>query len=271
MRERVIYGLALAVPIIGIIVAGGPWFIAGVSLVMGIAMIEFVHLVARQGHRASGGMMLLWLILFMLHQSFPGWPIFEPGIAVLLLLTMFWTMARYRQGTANAFTGFAMTVAGAFYIGWLGSHFVGLRLLEDGMFWTLTVVISVMLTDTGAYLIGRWIGRTPFVPDISPKKTWEGYLGGIACALVGTPAFVLLWLSLGAGPSITPLRGVIIGLLSSTISPLGDLAMSMLKRYVGAKDASNLIPGHGGLLDRADAMLVAGAINFYFLILFALI
>ena len=108
-----------------------------------------------------------------------------------------------------------------------------------------------------AYFAGRAFGRHPWWPRHSPKKTWEGYLAGVAAAalvsgLIG--AFLL---------GLSPLEGIALGLLIGFIAPLGDLAESMIKRQVGAKDSSHLIPGHGGLLDRIDSLLITVPLVFY--------
>ncbi|HEC21303.1 MAG TPA: CDP-archaeol synthase [Chloroflexi bacterium] len=270
LRERVLSGLLLGVPVLAMVIIGGHLFTLLALLVISISSIEFVHLVARRGHRAFGGLMLLWSALFVAGHLWPESLFIRPCAALLLLLTMLWSLARFRQGTANAMTGFAMTLAGSFYIGWSGAHFVSLRALDDGLFWLLTVLGSVWVSDSAAYLVGRAIGRTPLIPDISPGKTWEGYIGGIVFGTLGGATLPLLWSLLGAGAEVSPLHGLVIGALSSVVAPLGDFGISMLKRYAGAKNASNLIPGHGGLLDRIDSLIVAGLLSYYYLILIAL-
>ena len=123
-------------------------------------------------------------------------------------------------------------------------------------------------SDTIAYLVGTRIGRTRLIPDISPGKTWEGYLGGIVGASLLTALATLGWQQLGASSAVSPGHGFVLGLLISSISPLGDIGISMFKRYAGTKNASRLIPGHGGFLDRVDALIVAGVLGYYYLIFF---
>jgi len=265
VRERVLSAFLFGIPALAMLIAGGAWMILLVVLITGIALVEFSHLVARRGHRAFGGLMLLWLALFVADRVMPESNLLEPGMALLLLATMFWALIRYRQGVVNALTGFALTVAGSMYIGWSMVHYIGIRALPDGLFWTLSVVLSVWLADTGAYLVGRRIGRTPLMKDVSPKKTWEGFVSGIAVAVTTGALLPLLWHALGASNAITPLRGVVIGLIGSIVGTLGDLSISMVKRYVDAKDSSNLIPGHGGFLDRLDSIIVTGLLSYYYL------
>lgn len=262
--------LILGVPIIAAIVAGGIWTTLVILAVVSIMMIEYAQLVARRGHRAFGGLLLLWGVLFVADRAMPDRQLAEPGMALLLIACAAWAIARYRQGTANAFTGFAMTIAGGLYIGWPAAHFVQLRLLDDGLFWLLTVLCATWGTDTFAYLIGRAMGRNKLIPDVSPGKTWEGYLGALFATPPVIAGLMLLWQHLGASDAVAPLHGLVMGFLIALISPIGDLAISMLKRYVNAKDSSRLIPGHGGFLDRADALLVAVLLGYYYLAIFVL-
>ncbi len=270
MRQRILSAVLLGVPVVAAVIAGGLWVVLAAWLILSIALIEFVHLVARQGHRASGGLMLLWCTLFVLDRAAPQLGLLEPGMALLLILSLGWSLIRYRQGTANAITGFAMTLAGSLYIGWSGAHLVGLRLLPDGLFWLLIVLPAVWITDTAAYFVGRAFGRNRLAPDISPGKTWEGYLGGLLVTPGAIAGLAALWHLLGAGPAMQPQHGLLIGLLVAAISPLGDLGISMLKRYAGAKDSSQLIPGHGGFLDRIDAALIGALLGYYYITLVVL-
>jgi phosphatidate cytidylyltransferase len=119
--------------------------------------------------------------------------------------------------------------------------------------WILLLVLGVWSYDTGAYLVGRQIGRHKFLVHISPSKSIEGLVGGLAAVTV--VAMVML-----AGLGQNPLGGVILGPLLGLAAQAGDLAESMLKRAAGAKDSGTLIPGHGGILDRIDSFLFAAPV-----------
>jgi len=271
LKLRVLSGIPLAALVIGITILGGGWYLAAVGCVFGIAGIEFVHLVARRGHRAFGGLILLWIFLFVFDRYFPQLGLLGPGMSLLLVATLGWALIRFRQGTANAMTGFALTIAGGFYLGWTGSQFIGLReTTHDGLFWTLTVYVAVWSSDSLAYFAGKAFGRTPLIYDVSPRKTWEGYLLAAIGATLITGASMLGWRALGAGPEFEVQHGLIIGLLVSLIGPLGDVGMSMFKRYARAKDSGQLIPGHGGLLDRIDVLMVGGLLGYYYVVFVAL-
>jgi phosphatidate cytidylyltransferase len=130
---------------------------------------------------------------------------------------------------------------------------VSLRLLF-GFGWVIMSFVLAWANDTAAYFAGRFLGRHKMFPRVSPKKTWEGFAGGLAGSVAGA-------LALRAMDPVGDLAGlgiagaVVLGLGAAALGPLGDLVESMLKRAAGVKDSGRLIPGHGGLLDRIDALL----------------
>jgi phosphatidate cytidylyltransferase len=270
LRARVVSALVLGIPALFAVVAGGWLYAAVLGLILGVAALEFTSLVARQGHRAFGGLLLLWVGLFLADRLAPDAALLGPGAAVLLLCTMIWTLARYAQGTANAITGFAFTALGGLLLGWGGAHLLSLRALDGGVFWILTVIFSVWCTDSASYFVGTAMGRTPMFPVISPGKTWEGFLGGIVGGPLGALIFAALWHAIDGSLAIRIEHCLAIGLIAAVFGPLGDLTISALKRYVGVKDASRLIPGHGGMLDRTDTIIVAGWVSYTYLTLFVL-
>ena len=104
-------------------------------------------------------------------------------------------------------------------------------------------------------------------PRLSPKKSWEGYLGGILLAIPGTALLTLLWrVWAGTATTVTPLHGALLGLIMGALTILGDLGESMLKRQVGVKDLGNLLPGHGGAFDRIDSWLWGAVIGYYVIV-----
>jgi phosphatidate cytidylyltransferase len=188
-------------------------------------------------------------------------------ISLVILGSMAYHLICYERGRDQAATDFAVTLAGALYLGWLGGYLVSLRNLPEGTWWLLLVLPSVWLADSGAYFIGRSYGRRKLSPRLSPQKTWEGYLGGILVGVPGTAGLVYLW-QIWAGPefTISPVQGALLGLLLSGLPTLGDLGESMIKRQAGAKDSSSLLPGHGGVFDRIDSWLWAAAIGYHFIV-----
>jgi len=127
--------------------------------------------------------------------------------------------------------------------------------LSPGAIWVYAALTSVWAVDSAAYLVGRAIGRHPFWPRVSPKKTWEGTIAGI----IGG---VLVWLAWSPATNQSLAVAVVVGLSLSGAAILGDLAESAIKRSAGLKDASTLLPGHGGLLDRLDSLGFASVVVF---------
>ena len=119
-----------------------------------------------------------------------------------------------------------------------------------GLQWVISALVITWANDTCAYFAGRLFGRHKLHPAVSPNKTWEGFAGGAVGSVAGM--FIARWV---AFPALTPVDCIALGLLGAVLGPLGDLCESLLKRAHGMKDSGSLIPGHGGLLDRVDALL----------------
>lgn len=150
---------------------------------------------------------------------------------------------------------------GAVYVGVLLSHTVLISTFTDGRALLLTLVASVWAADVAAYLFGIAFGRHKLAPRISPKKSWEGFVAGVgACTAVWMVLPDLL------GATVAPLTAALTGGAVALSSVLGDLFESRLKREVGVKDSGNSLPGHGGILDRIDSLLFAGAIAYWALV-----
>jgi phosphatidate cytidylyltransferase len=151
------------------------------------------------------------------------------------------------------------TAGGVLYVGWLGSHLVLLREAPDGRDWVFLVLFTTFATDTSSYFVGHVLGRRRLAPRVSPGKTLEGAIGGI---LFGLAAALLLnyFLGLRKEPSSCRWPAAAAG------RRRGDLAESVLKRGMQIKDASALIPGHGGLMDRLDSVLFTSVVLYYYLL-----
>jgi phosphatidate cytidylyltransferase len=185
------------------------------------------------------------------------------GIALTGVVAVALAMIAFaRRDPADGFAAWSSTAFGAVYVGLLGAVAMLTTLWtggagEDGFWperrWILVLLAGVWSFDTGAYLVGRAIGRTPFLPWISPKKTLEGVIGGLVVAT----AVVAVVLAIGGA---NPLEALVLGPLLGIVAQSGDLAESLLKRAAGAKDSGTLIPGHGGILDRVDSILFAAPV-----------
>lgn len=147
------------------------------------------------------------------------------------------------------------------YVPFLASLALVLLRQEQGEYWVLAMIVTVVAADTGAYASGLAFGRHPMAPRISPKKTWEGFAGATLAAAIAATLFAIFVLH---APAWT---GVIFGLVILASATIGDLGESMIKRDLGIKDMSSWLPGHGGVLDRLDSILpsAAAALAMYFL------
>jgi phosphatidate cytidylyltransferase len=118
-------------------------------------------------------------------------------------------------------------------------------------------VVATVGADVGALVIGGWRGRHPLAPHISPNKTWEGLIGGTVFAVLASAAIT------GQVHPFTPGKAAVLGLVAAVVAPVGDLCESLIKRDLGLKDMGSLLPGHGGVLDRVDALLFVLPATYY--------
>ena len=256
LAKRVISAFIMGPLILGFVYLGGLWYWALVTAVAIGAGYEYLRLVSQAGERVDYLLTVLLILLIMVGALYPSWALIRGGMTLLLAFSLLWQMAR--DGGHLPVVSWALSLGGAFYVGFLLSHFVSLRALPRGLEWTLLAFFPAWANDTGAYFVGRWIGNHPFAPRISPKKTWEGSIGGwISGMAVGTLMGAILRLPL--------LHGFLLGLLISLAATGGDLVESMFKRWAGVKDSGRLIPGHGGVLDRIDSLLFSVAAVYYYL------
>ncbi len=269
LRTRLLTAAVLIPLIVALLILGDWPYALAVALTLAIGGAEFVSLMRKGSYHPYAVILVTTIVLIVLAQAVGVMEqVLEPGLDAFLIVSMTAMLAGYGDGDKIPVVNFGLTVSGALYIGWLGAHLVALRQLPDGLYWSLIVIPAIVGADSAAYVIGRWQGRHKLAPLVSPGKTWEGYLGGaLGAAVVGA---VCAALASGFVPHIRTVDGAAIGLLVGLISPVGDLGMSTVKRMVGAKDASNILPGHGGVLDRIDSALVGATIGFYYIVWFAL-
>jgi len=262
--KRVLVAIILLPIGLFIIYLGGWAYSAVIALILSLATIEYVQLFRSGGLLPAGVLMVAATVLIVLDRAWEGFAGGPWIISLFVLASMTYHLLAFERGREQAGTDFGITLAGGLYIGWIGAYLVSLRQLEEGLWWVLLALPAVWLADIGAYLIGSLIGRHKMTPRLSPKKSWEGYLGGILFGTVGTTLLALVWgLFVDPESLITPLRGCLLGFIISTLTILGDLGESMIKRQVGVKDSGKLLPGHGGVFDRIDSWLWAGIIAYY--------
>jgi phosphatidate cytidylyltransferase len=177
------------------------------------------------------------------------WGVIAIPIAFALMITVILLFDAVSQRRQGAVSGFSLTILVAVWIGGFGAFAFPIIAAENYQALVLTVVGMVALVDIAAYFVGRTIGRRPFAPQISPNKTIEGFIGGTFMALLAgaVASFFVEAIDLPAGLAL--------GVVVAVFAPLGDLAVSVIKRSLNIKDMGSVLPGHGGLLDRIDAII----------------
>jgi phosphatidate cytidylyltransferase len=265
--KRLLVAIVLLPVGMAAILAGGWYLTALVAAFMGLAACEYVSLFNAGGLKPAGVLVVAGTLLIVIGRKLNGFESAPWIISLLILLSMTWHLVAYERGRDQAGTDFAVTLGGILYIGWFGAYFLSVRDLPDGKWWILMVLPAVWFADTGAYFIGKRFGRHLLSPRLSPKKTWEGYIGGIFTGVILTAIFAYLWrLGAGTDSGITVVRGALMGLVMGIFPTLGDLGESMIKRQMGVKDSGNLLPGHGGAFDRIDSWLWAVVIGYYMIL-----
>jgi phosphatidate cytidylyltransferase len=248
--RRFISGLLL-IPLVSIpAFFGGPLYSALITCTAVISAYEYDSLMRQGGYRPQRLWGLVFVLLLLSDAAFPGNNIIHSGLPLFVMLTL---SVPLRQVDLNgALLNWALTLSGALYVGVLLSQFIVLRGLELGLPLSAMAAFVTWMTDSGAFIIGTRYGRRRLAPRISPKKSWEGAIGG---GLLGTVVGVV-W-GVVTMPSLPIYHLVALSLLIVVGGMIGDLAESLIKRQVGAKDAGGIIPGHGGVLDRIDSMMFA--------------
>ena len=279
MRQRSISAIGVVAAGIFPALIGGPAWATAVAFFTAVGLYEFSRMgdIARGRTTHAGYIAVLGVCLAAAFGASTALTILPLALATAAIFTL----VLARSNVPGSFATVAFDLAGALYLSVPAYAAIALRRLEGGisrdwlastadflspgwadfergLAWLLFVIVVTWLGDTGAYMIGRSWGKTPLVPSISPKKTVEGFAGGlIASLLFGLLANALF----GLGLPILVAAGV--ALLLSAIGVLGDLAESLLKRQTGVKDSGTLIPGHGGMLDRIDALLFTWTAGLY--------
>ncbi|HZG61059.1 MAG TPA: phosphatidate cytidylyltransferase [Anoxybacillus sp.] len=245
MKQRIITGVIAAAFFLPIVIFGGLPFILLTYVLATIGLFELLRMknINILSFQALTSFLLLWAFLLPAERSLPVAKMELLFIVVLLLLT-------YTVVTKNKFTfdeaGFVLLAT--LYVG-IGFHyFIETRLA--GLHYIFYALFIIWATDTGAYFIGRAIGKRKLWPEISPNKTIEGSLGGIISALIVAAVYYAV-----ADFEQTLTTLLMMTVVLSAFGQIGDLVESAFKRHYGVKDSGKILPGHGGILDRFDSLL----------------
>jgi len=264
LRAALVSGALLGIAVIALLAIGkGPFTVLVMAVVL-VGQAEFYSVLrARRLHPATllglvcGGLMIAGAYL-------RGVEAVLFGLVLLMGLTVLWYMAAPHAARRNTTVNVAVTILGGVYVPFFASFAVLLLTLFPGSLGRnvfLVVVGMTVLYDVSAYAVGTLWGSRPMAPTISPQKSWEGAVGATV---------ILLVVALSIVPAIQPFdatRGIGLALVLAVVAPLGDLVESALKRDLRVKDMGALLPGHGGILDRIDAILFAAPATYYFLLL----
>lgn len=256
---------AVAAPLILLLLYLGPplaWFafIAAATVVGGMELYGMTHGADRAAQALSVSLTLGTLVVVYFGSAHP-----KVLLALLLLLPIVGILiALLRLGDiATAALRLTSTGFGALY---LGAGMATLALLkrdagDDGPAFVLLSLMLSWLSDTGAYFAGRFLGKHKLYPAVSPKKTVEGAIGGLAAAVFGALLGSFVYLK-----SLPVSHAVALALVAGALGQAGDLGESLLKRSVGVKDSGGIVPGHGGILDRVDALLVTSTLSYLYVL-----
>ncbi len=265
MRQRAITAAVLVPVLLVVLALGGVVLAAAIAIITVLAAREVFALLRMSGHPTLPLLGAVLALLVIVDATFPdvleGSGLLLMAVGIVVVAVASFPIPDPRDGLAT----WVATVFGALYVSLLAfvvrlGH-TAPAVPDDALFaplgaergWILLLILAVWSYDTGAYLVGKQFGREKFLTHISPSKTYAGLIGGVVATTVVVAIF--LW---GLGQN--PLHALALGPLAALAAQAGDLAESMLKRAAGAKDSSDLIPGHGGMLDRVDSFLFAAPV-----------
>ena len=258
MKQRIISSLIMLPLLVFLYVGGGPLYCIGL-VVMAIGLHEFYTAFNNIGHSPIKELGYLYAIMIFLINIF-SWN--KESYAVGMYLTFVIGIVYVLLHRADVMD-LIITFSGIFYVCLCFNYIIRLfDMGEKGYLYVWLIFIISFATDIFAYFVGRRFGSHKLIPSVSPKKTIEGSMGGVVASVVFSVLFGLIF-KLQIGPIF------LVGLLGSAVAQMGDLIASSIKRYVGIKDFGRLIPGHGGILDRFDSVLLVAPYVYLILSLFA--
>jgi phosphatidate cytidylyltransferase len=252
LKQRLITGFIAGIFLLTLLILGSYWFTAIIMALTVVGYDEYMRMLKLKQSRLLYLLGLIGVIIIAV-------PWHQFGIVQILswekIIWLF--MLLFLTATVVTKNKVSLDQAGLIFIGivylGLGFHYImETRLLDShGLFWTSLVLVAIWSSDSGAYFGGVLFGKHLLWPAISPKKTYEGAIGGIILAVLVTLIFSYLNPNL-----LSPIQAVILGAVIAIIGQLGDLIQSAYKRAKGIKDTGTLFPGHGGVLDRVDSWLI---------------
>lgn len=261
--KRTLPGILLAVAWVVLLVKGTPWqFYLVMLTVAAIGASEYLKMICTEKPGPLWRIYLAGAICLPVAFSLPGPAVVSPqsGLFLAFFSVTLYFLRRYTHFD-NTYEHFSRMVFGIVYVGFLASYLVMLRYLPQGGSWLIVLSAVTAGSDSGAYYVGSAFGKKKLCPNISPKKTVEGALGGLLCGIVAALvcAGVLM-------DNVSWFFVILAATLLTGVGILGDLTESVVKRGTGTKDSGRLLAGHGGILDRIDSLLLASPVLYYLLL-----
>ena len=265
MKTRIISALVALPLLIFVIVSGGMWTHIGIAVLGLVGMYEYNKAISKEvkGTHIIAYLFGLIYVIFIDKIIYTA-PLFSVFTSLFTITLLVYSVLCYKK------TNYVEVVAalfGFFYACFLLSHVYLVREYDHGKLLIWLAFISAFGCDTGAYFTGYFLGKNKLCPVLSPKKTIEGSVGGIITSIVLCLLYGV-WINKThpiADVNVLLLCGLI-GFAGSIISQIGDLAASSIKRQVGIKDYGNLMPGHGGVLDRFDSVIMTAPVLYYIML-----
>ncbi len=253
MKVRIISGIAM-LPLLFVVMLGGYYLMGLVAIISGFALYELFNSLKKMGLKPalyeSYGLLLILYVFAIFTFTVFDYMLWIILVHIVLFLMLF---IKDKYSLQDIF----MSIVGLTYVGFFSLHIILVDSLPQFNY-VWFVIISAFATDIGAYFSGYFFGKHKLCPNISPKKTIEGALGGILSSMIGC---LIVGIIFGKAMII---HSLVIGLIASVFAQLGDLTASVFKRKIDIKDYGNLIPGHGGVLDRIDSILYTAPVVFYY-------
>lgn len=265
MIARIVTGL-VSLPIILLCVYyGGIPFLALILVLALIGVNEFYNMMMKKGFFPAyyvGNVITIFFIVFAYYALKRNW---EPAHSAILTLAAAAALISgiFLKREKDTIVDVAVTILGMIYVGWFLSYLFFIRNLTEHGGYLFFLLFTVWTMDIMAYLAGKFFGRTPLMPSISPKKTWEGAITGFVVCMCA--AWIFSWTA-----QLEIRHALILGALIGIFGQVSDLIESLIKRDAGVKDSSNILPGHGGVLDRIDSFVLTAPLMYYYVILFVL-
>jgi len=259
--SRILVAVVLLPLVIGLVYLGG-WWLFALAIVGGLLALHELYVMARELRPlVLGGYLGFVTTLLGLQLGGVDWML-GGLLATFVLAFVVYGLGGVRQ---SATMSFAITVLG---VAWVGAGIGCLLLVRDipefGFWAVMAVLFTVFAADTGAFFVGRTLGRHRMAPAISPNKSWEGFVGGVFAAI--GMAFVILYKD--RDEFLTIPESLVLGLVIALAAVLGDLFESAVKRDLDVKDSGRVLGGHGGMLDRLDSLLWAGPAAYFAILAF---